>query len=236
MRLLLVEDEELLGRATAQALVKAGYGVDWVRNGQDALASIRTHEYDAVLLDLGLPDITGESVVRTLRTGKSTVPVLVLTARGQVDDRVRILDLGADDYLVKPVDLKELAARLRAVQRRLAAGIDCEQVQKVGPLELHLAARQARWNGEPVVLTARQFDLLEALVVRRPHVVSRSKLEDALYGWGDEVDSNAIEVHVHMLRRRFAPGLIQTVRGKGYMLGSEETLLAESQRQRPPTH
>lgn len=230
MRLLLVEDEEMLGRATAQWLDKAGHAVDWVKSGKDARAAARSHEYDAILLDLGLPDIQGEAIVKDLRSSRSVTPVIVMTARGQIEDRVSILDLGADDYLVKPVDLSELGARLRALQRRVAAGLDCADVQKIGPLELHQASRLACWNGKPVTLTARQFDVLEALVLRRPRVVSRAQLEDALYGWGDEVDSNAIEVYVHMLRRKFTPGLIQTVRGKGYLMGSEEVLEAELRR------
>jgi DNA-binding response OmpR family regulator len=230
MRLLLVEDEEMLGRVTAQSLVKAGYAVDWVQNGQDARGAAAAHEYDAILLDLGLPDIPGESIVKELRASRSITPVIVMTARGQIEDRVSILDLGADDYLVKPVDIAEVGARIRAVQRRAANGLDCADIQKIGPLELQQASRLVRWNGEVVVLTSKLYDVLEALVLRRPRVVSRAQLEDALYGWGDEVDSNAIEVYIHMLRRRFTPGLIQTVRGKGYMLGSEDVLTAEARK------
>lgn len=230
MRLLLVEDEEILGRLTAQSLVKKGYAVDWVRTGQEARDAAKVHEYDAILLDLGLPDIPGENIVKQLRAGGSVTPVIVMTARGQIEDRVSILDLGADDYLVKPFDIAEVGARIRAVRRRAANSLDCGLLQKVGPLELQLASRQARWNGETVVLTPKLYDVLEALVLRRPSVVSRAKLESVLYGWGDEVDSNAIEVYIHMLRRRFSTGLIQTVRGRGYRLGDEQVLAAEARK------
>lgn len=230
MRLLLVEDEELLGRSTAQALDQAGHLVEWVRTGSEARAAGRAHEYDAILLDLGLPDIAGEVVVRDLRAARLTTPVIVLTARGQIEDRVAILDLGADDYLVKPVNMSELGARLRAIKRRANASLDCSEVQRIGPLELHQASRLVRWNGEPVELTTRQYDVLETLVLRRNRVVSRAQIEDALYGWDDGVESNAVEVFIHMLRRKFTPGLIQTVRGKGYLLGTPEVLEAELRR------
>jgi len=230
MRLLLVEDEEMLGRLTAQSLAKAGYAVDWVQSGQSAQGAAKVHEYDAILLDLGLPDIPGESIVKDLRACGSMTPVIVMTARGQIEDRVSILDLGADDYLVKPVDITEVGARIRAVRRRAANSLDCGETQKIGPLELQQASRLVRWNGEPVVLTSKLYDVLEALVLHRPGVVSRAQLEDALYGWGEEVDSNAIEVYIHMLRRRFSPGLIQTVRGRGYMLANEEVLAAEARK------
>jgi DNA-binding response OmpR family regulator len=233
LRLLLIEDEEVLGRVTAQALVKADFAVDWVRTGQEGRAAVQTHEYDAILLDLGLPDISGEAFVKRLREGRATTPVIVLTARGQIEDRVTVLDLGADDYLVKPIDIAELGARLRAVRRRTSASVNYSDTQRVGPLELYQSSRTALWNGRPVTLTSKEFDVLEALVLRRPRVVSRSQLEEVLYGWGDEVESNAIEVYVHFLRRKFAPGLIITVRGKGYQIGSEELLLAEAGKSEP---
>jgi DNA-binding response OmpR family regulator len=156
--------------------------------------------------------------------------VIVLTARDQIRDRVNALDLGADDYLVKPVDLDELGARLRAVRRRASATNAASDSQTHGPLQLEQGSRIARWCGEEVTLTAKEFDVLEALLMRRPRVVSRQQLEDVLYGWGDEIESNAIEVYVHFLRRKFIPGLIVTVRGKGYQMGNEDVLNAEATR------
>jgi DNA-binding response OmpR family regulator len=224
MRLLLVEDDEALGQATSDALQGAGQRLDWVRNCMDARAAARLHEYDAILLDLGLPDMPGEELMRQLRSAKSNTPIIVLTARSQVEDRVNLLDLGADDYLVKPFDINELRARLRAVKRRTSGHNDASDVQTVGPLELFQASRTARWKGRQVTLTGKEFDVLETLLLRRPRVVSRAQLEEVLYGWGDEVESNAIEVYVHFLRRKFTPALIVTVRGKGYQIGSEEIL------------
>lgn len=232
MKLLLVEDDEMLGKATVAALQRGNLRVDWVRNAGDAKAAARSHEYDAILLDLGLPDMPGEQFVKQLRGAKNATPIIVLTARDGIADRVNVLDLGADDYLVKPIDLSELGARLRAVRRRTSSNDnDAADVQRIGPLELFQASRAARWRGEPVTLTAKEFDVLEALLMRRPRVVSRRQLEDVLYGWGDEVESNAIEVYIHFLRRKFVPGLIVTVRGKGYQIGSEEVLNAEAARQ-----
>ncbi len=236
MRLLLVEDEELLGRLTTQALERAGHVVDWVRVGREARAAAQAHLYDAILLDLGLPDVSGELILKDLRNARTRSPVIVMTARGQIEDRIKVLDLGADDYLVKPVDTEELAARLRAVQRRAAAGVDVGDVQTVGPLELQQSTRTVRWRGEPVTLTGRQFDVLETLVLRRPGLVTRAQLEDALYGWGDEVDSNAIEVYIHMLRKKFGAGLIVTLRGRGYKLGSVDELEAEARRRDAGLH
>jgi DNA-binding response OmpR family regulator len=233
MRLLLIEDEEVLGRITAQELGASNFAVDWVRNGKEARAAMQAHEYDAVVLDLGLPDVPGEVLMKELRARQATTPVIVLTARGHVEDRVSMLDLGADDYLVKPCNISELGARLRAVKRRASAAVHYTDVQTVGPLELQQASRSVRWNGAPVTLTTKEFDVLETLVMRRPRVVSRSQLEEALYGWGDEIESNAIEVYIHFLRRKFTPGLIVTVRGKGYQIGSEEILLAEASKSGP---
>lgn len=233
MRLLLIEDDEMLGAATRAALEAKGMRVDWVRNGSDASAAARTHEFDALLLDLGLPDLSGDQVIRQLRDDKAKTPLIVLTARDRMEDRILMLDLGADDYLVKPVDISELCARLRAVRRRTSAANNASDVQVVGPLELLLSARMARWFGEPVALTSKEFDLLETLMLRRPRVVSRQHIEDTLYGWGDEVESNAIEVYVHFLRRKFTPALIVTVRGKGYQIGHEDVIRAEALRNKP---
>lgn len=227
MRLMLVEDEEMLGRFTAQSLIKSGFAVDWVKNGADAQASVRVHNYDMILLDLGLPGMSGEALIRQLRAARITTPIIILTVRGQIGDRIAMLDLGADDYLVKPVDMAELRARIRALKRRTAAVVDHSDVQRIGPLELHQSSRSAVWNGQPVTLTPKEFDVLEALMLRRPRIVTRAQIEDALYGWGDEVESNSIEVYIHFLRRKLSAKLIVTVRGKGYQIGSEESLLAE---------
>ena len=230
MKLLLVEDDEMLGRATMNALQRESLRVDWVRNGMDAKIAARSHEYDAILLDLGLPDMAGEQFLQQLRGLKNNTPVIVLTARDQMRDRVNALDLGADDYLVKPIDLDELGARLRAVRRRVSPTNDASNVQVHGPLELEQGSRTVRWCGAEVMLTGKEFDVLEALLMRRPRVVSRKQIEDVLYGWGDEIESNAIEVYVHFLRRKFTPGLIVTVRGKGYQIGNEDVLRAEAAR------
>ncbi len=230
MKLLLIEDDEMLGKATVNALQRGSLRVDWVRNGIDAKLAARSHEYDAILLDLGLPDMAGEQFLQQLRGAKNGTPVIVLTARDQIRDRVNALDLGADDYLVKPFDLDELAARLRAVRRRVSPTNDASNVQVHGPLELEQGSRTVRWCGAEVMLTGKEFDVLEALLMRRPRVVSRKQIEDVLYGWGDEIESNAIEVYVHFLRRKFTPGLIVTVRGKGYQIGNEDVLRAEAAR------
>jgi DNA-binding response OmpR family regulator len=224
MRVLLVEDDEMLANATADGLKDAGNSVDWVRTCMDAKAAARLHEYDAILLDLGLPDMPGEALLRDLRSVRSDTPVIVITARSLIEDRVDLLDLGADDYLVKPFDINELRARLRAIARRTVGKNDASDVQLHGPLELFQASRTARWKARQVTLTAKEYDVLETLVLRRNRIVTRAQLEEILYGWGDEVESNAIEVYVHYLRRKFTPSLIVTVRGKGYQIGSEEIL------------
>lgn len=232
MKLLLVEDDETLGDATASALRAGSLEVDWVQRAQDARTAVRLRTYDAVLLDLGLPDMPGDEFLRQLRASKDQTPVIVLTARRQIEDRVNVLDLGADDYLVKPVDVNEVCARVRAVRRRLATSAVLVDHYVVGPLMLYRASRSASWCGQPVSLTTKEYDLLEALVVRRPHVVSRHQLEEILYGWTDEIDSNAVEVHVHYLRKKFAKSLVVTVRGQGYQIGSDDLMTAEADVQR----
>ncbi|CAD5373352.1 Transcriptional regulatory protein QseB [Rubrivivax sp. A210] len=228
MRILLIEDDEPLGRVVTESLGKVSFTVDWARNGRDATTAARGHDYDMVLLDLTLPDITGEVWLKQFRAGRRTAPVIVLTARGLIEDRVTMLDLGADDYMVKPFDLVELQARIRALKRRTSAGVDLSDVQHIGPLEVGMASRTVRWNGKLVVLTAKEYDVLETLVLHRPKIVSRAQLEEALYGWNDEIESNSIEVYVHFLRRKLSPRLITTVRGKGYQLGTAEALAAEA--------
>jgi DNA-binding response OmpR family regulator len=216
LRILLVEDDVLLGTSTKIGLEQDGYAVDWVNDAEAADRALTTHVYDAVLLDLGLPGTDGETLLQGWRVRGERTAVLVLTGRGYVLDRVRLLNLGADDYLVKPFDLTELDARVRAVVRR-AAGVSSSAL-KVGHLELIPESQSVLWRGEPVVVTSKEFWLLEALVRNKNRVLTRRQLEDALYGWGDEVESNAVEVHIHHLRRKLSRDVIQTVRGAGYGL------------------
>ena len=218
MRLLLVEDDPLLGAAVQCSLSRVGYAVDWVRNGADFRLSVATHHYELVVLDLGLPDSAGDTLLKQLRAKRSSVPVIVTTARGGILDRVALLDLGADDYLVKPFDLNELSARIRSVLRRTPLEDGREDAFTHGPLQLYPHRHSATWHDEPVPLTHREFCVLEALVRKRNQVLSRGQLEEALYGWGEEVDSNAVEVYIHFLRRKLGSHVIQTVRGVGYQL------------------
>ena len=216
MRILLAEDDTLLGDGLRAGLRQAGFQVDWVRDGRAAERELRAEPYAAAVLDLGLPLMDGLDVLAAVRRAGVTVPVLVLTARDAVPDRIRGLDGGADDYVVKPVDLHELAARLRALVRR-AHGQPQEQLQAQGVV-LEPATRCVTLDGAPVQLSAREFDLLHVLMLRPGHVLSREQIEQHLYGWGQEIDSNAVEVHIHNLRRKLGSGLIQTVRGVGYTL------------------
>ena len=219
MRILLAEDDALLGDGLRAGLRQLGFQVDWVRDGEAALRELRGEPYAAAVLDLGLPRRDGLDVLAQVRRAGVTVPVLVLTARDAVPERIRGLDLGADDYVVKPVDLHELAARLRALVRR-AHGQPQERLQ-AQDLELDPAARSVRQGGQAVALAPREFDLLHVLMLNAGRVLSREQLEQQLYSWGREVDSNAVEVHVHHLRRKLGPELIQTVRGVGYLLPRE---------------
>lgn len=222
MRILMVEDDPLFGNALQKALQRAGYAVDWIENGRDFTGSMRAVEYDCVLLDLGLPGLSGEECLRTLRERSPGLSALVITARGGLMDRLRLLELGADDYLVKPVDLEEVTARVRAITRRAQqARAGDGSVLSHGELKLQPARRTAVWQGTVVPLTNREFWLLETLVRKKGQIVSRERLEEALYGWGDEVDSNTVEVYIHHLRRKLGPGLIRTVRGLGYHLAEE---------------
>ncbi len=215
MRVLIAEDDLLLGQAIRRGLELEGFTADWVTHGDAAEAAARTHGYEVIALDLGLPDIAGETLLQRWRAADNCTPVIVLTARGLVFDRVQLLDLGADDYLVKPFDLIELAARLRALARRGAARDQCLES---GPVRLARATRSATRDGQRFDLTNREYRILEALLRHRNCVVSQPQLEEALYGWGEEVESNAIEVHIHHLRRKLGRDLIQTVRGAGYRI------------------
>jgi two-component system OmpR family response regulator/two-component system response regulator QseB len=216
MRILLVEDDKLLGDGVQAGLNQSGFSVDWVRDGIAAGLALQTGEFAAVVLDLGLPRLSGLDVLRRLRSAGNKVPVLILTARDTVEDRIKGLDSGGDDYLVKPFDLHELAARLRALVRRSRG--EAAPLLRVGAVELDPAARRARFRGEPVELSSREFALLHELMLNAGRVLSREQLAEHLYAWGEEVESNALEVHVHHLRRKLAPGLIQTVRGVGYLI------------------
>jgi two-component system response regulator QseB len=218
MRLLLVEDDAMIGEALRTGLRRDGFAVDWVRDGDSADQVLRTEPFDLLLLDLGLPRKDGLQLLKSLRSRNEMLPVLIITARDAVSDRVQGLDAGADDYLVKPFDLDELAARIRTVLRRMPTADASEGAFSHGPLRLFPKRHAATWNGTCVALTHREFWVLETLVRRRNQVLSRAMLEEALYAWGEEVDSNAIEVYVHYLRRKLGSELIQTVRGVGYQL------------------
>ena len=219
MRILLAEDDPLLGDGLRAGLRQQGFLVDWVRDGQAAERELLTEPYAAAVLDLGLPLKDGLHVLGAVREAGIRLPVLVLTARDTVPDRIRGLDLGADDYVLKPVDLGELAARLRALVRR-SHGQPQEHLQAQGVV-LDPAGRCATRDGEAVQLSTREFDLLHVLMLSAGRVLTREQLEQQLYSWGQEVDSNAVEVHIHHLRRKLGSGLIQTVRGVGYLLPRE---------------
>jgi len=218
MRVLLAEDDSSLGETLRSWLQCDGYAVDWVRNGALADTALSTHDYQCVLLDRGLPGMEGDAVLRRLRARRATLPVIFITARDTVADRVLGLDMGADDYLVKPFDLEELSARMRAALRKQAQQASVEL--RHGDISLDPVGKIATLAGEPVALTAREFMVLEALMRRPTHIVARAKIEEALYAWGEEVESNAIEVHVYNLRRKLGAGRIVTVRFQGYRLAA----------------
>ena len=216
MRVLVVEDDVMIGRAVADGLQADGHAVDWVRDGAAAELALKHGPYELAVLDLGLPRKDGFEVLKALRRARIEVPVLIMTARDAVADRVAGLDHGADDYLVKPFDLDELLARARAVVRRKAGRSTTDMA--CGALSVDPVKRIVTFRGEPVELSAREFAVLEALMKEPGAVVSREKLEDAVYGWGEEVGSNSIEVHLHHLRRKLEPALIRNVRGVGYRI------------------
>ncbi len=226
MRLLLVEDDRMIGDTLRAALRLEGYAVDWVRDLAAAQATLASERFDLVLLDLGLPPggppgeargaalADGLDLLRTLRAREDATPVIVLTARDGPGDKVRGLDIGADDYIVKPFELDELNARIRAVLRR--HGGRAQSVLTHGGVALDPATRQVSLNGTPVMLSAREFAVLEALMVRPGALLSRAQIEDRLYGWGEEIESNAVSVYIHQLRRKLGADFIQNVRGVGY--------------------
>jgi len=220
MRLLLVEDDPMIGEALLELLrAEQHYAVDWVRDGAMADTALLSQTYDLVLLDLGLPKRDGLDVLRALRQRRDKVPVLVATARDAVTDRVAGLDAGADDYVLKPYDMSELLARIRALLRRGAG--QGEPVFSAHGVSLNPATREATSNGQPVTLSAKEWAVLEPLIARPGLVLSRAQLEEKLYGWKDEISSNAVEVYIHGLRKKLGAGFIQTVRGLGYLVPRE---------------
>lgn len=220
MRVLLVEDDELLGEGVRSGLTQAGFAIAWVQDGERAKLALATEPFDAVVLDLGLPKLDGLTVLRQLRAKGSQVPVLILTASDSVQDRVAGLDAGADDYVAKPFALAELQARLRALVRRSKG--TAQPVLRHGRVTLDPARRSVTLDGAPVELSARELATLEALLLDAGRVLSRAQLEDKLYGWGEEIGSNTVEVYVHHLRRKLYPELIQTVRGVGYLVPEDD--------------
>jgi two-component system response regulator QseB len=220
MRLLLVEDDRLIGRGVYETLRDEGYAVDWVRDGDAAAAQLKTRVHDLVILDLGLPRQEGLSVLRNLRADRNDIPVLIVTARESPADRVLGLDSGADDYLTKPFNLDELGARIRALLRRRAGRTD--PIISHRGVSMNVATHSVTLNGQDVTLTAREFFLLHALLERPGAVLSRDQLLEKLYAWGDEVESNTIEVYVHSLRKRLGADFIVTVRGVGYAVVSAQ--------------
>jgi len=216
LRVLLAEDDPMIGASIRSGLRQDGFAVDWVDDGRAAEEALAGNVHDALVLDLGLPRRTGLEILSAMRRRGDARPVLVLTARDAVADRVAGLDSGADDYLVKPFDLGELAARLRALLRRGSGR--AAPVLEAGDVELNPATREVRLRGDPVAVSPREFALLEALLARPGVILSRAQLEDKLYGWTDPVESNAVEVHIHALRKKLGAEFIRNVRGVGWMV------------------
>jgi two-component system OmpR family response regulator len=216
MRVLLIEDDRMIGAAVEQALRDAAYAVDWVMDGETALTAAESDTYELVLLDLGLPKADGREVLRRLRARDRKLPVIIVTARDGVDDRVDGLDLGADDYLVKPFETRELLARMRAVLRREGSGASALLTN--GALKLDPATREASFQGRTALLTARELALMQALLTRPGTILSRSELERQIYGWNEEVESNAVEFLIHGLRKKLGSTAIRNVRGVGWMV------------------
>lgn len=221
MRLLVLEDDPDLGDALCAGLRQGGHVVDWFRDGHEADAAVASAAYDAMVLDLGLPGVDGLEWLRRWRARGLALPVLVLTARDGIDQRITGLDGGADDYLIKPIATEELAARLRALLRRASGRSQAAWTH--GALRFDPATQEVHWQGRAVALTGRELALLEALLKHPQRVLSKAQLQERLYDWGgSEPESNALEVHVHHLRRKIHPGIVRTVRGVGYALGAPE--------------
>jgi two-component system response regulator QseB len=219
VRILLVEDDPLLGEGVCAGLRREENAIDWIKNGETALSALKETQYDCVILDIGLPKMSGLEVLREMRESNDATPVLILTAQDDISDRVKGLDSGADDYLVKPFEFSELCARLRALTRR-ARGTASESI-KYNNIVIDTAAHTVKYNNKAVILSRREFALLVELITSQGQVLSRHHLEQKLYSWGDEIESNTIEVYIHHLRKKFYGELITTVRGVGYIIARE---------------
>ena len=220
MRILLVEDDRMIGDSVRTSLRQDGYAVDWVRDGSVAESALATGHFDLVLLDLGLPGKDGIEVLRGIRQRKIRTPVIVITARDEIGDRVRGLDAGADDYVIKPFDLEELAARIRSTLRRSSGHAEPE-IEILG-VRINPATREVTRDGQPVILSAKEYAIVEALMLRPGAVLSRGQLEERMYGWGEEIESNAVEVFIHGVRRKLGSNFIQNLRGVGYFIPKPE--------------
>ena len=216
MRVLLIEDDPMIGKSLRQALQNESMVVDWTRSGVEGEEALVANDYGAVLLDLNLPDRNGIDVLRSTRQSGNKAPLLVITARDDVDDRISGLDLGADDYLVKPFDTRELVARIRAVQRRRSGSV--RSTLQTAAITLDLATHEMTYGEHSRILSAREFALMRALMERPGIILSRAQLEERLYGWGEEVESNALDVLIHSLRKRFDKDIIRNLRGAGWMV------------------
>jgi two-component system OmpR family response regulator len=220
MRILLIEDDPMIGRGLHDALRRESMSVDWVTDGHDGLEALKSTEYMLCLLDLGLPGLSGTEILRLARQSGNKTPAVMITARDALDDRVAGLDLGADDYLVKPFEIRELLARIRAVIRR--NGGQAVSVIGTAGVELDLANHELRYRGQAQLLPAREFALMAALLERPGTILSRTQLEERIYGWGEEVESNAIDVLIHYVRRKFDNAIIRNVRGAGWMVPKDQ--------------
>lgn len=220
MRILLIEDDELLGNGVYTGLCQEGYTVDWLKDGVSAEQALQTENFDAMVLDLGLPKLPGIDLLQLIRNRGLVTPVLILTARETVEDRVEGLDSGADDYMTKPFELEELYARLRALLRRFSGRAG--SLLEFGDITLDPASHDVSLKGKPITLSRREFALLHKLLENAGRVLSRDHLTQSLYGWEDDVDSNALEVHIHNLRKKFGNTFIRTIRGVGYMVDKEQ--------------
>lgn len=221
MRILLVEDDVMIAKGLQTALRAEQYVVDWVADGTQADAALSAEHFDLVLLDIGLPGMDGVAVLKRLRARRKTSPVIIMTARDAVEDRIKGLDAGADDYIVKPFDVDELAARIRSALRR-SAGY-AEPAIQISDVRVQPATKEVTRDGQAVQLSAREYAIVEALILRPGAVLSRAQLEERIYGWGDEIGSNAVEVHVHGIRRKLGDDFIQNVRGIGYFIPKPRT-------------
>ncbi|MBM4211493.1 MAG: response regulator transcription factor [Gammaproteobacteria bacterium] len=222
MRILLVEDDSLLGDGIRCGLSEFGYTVDWMTDGQMAIYALQNEHFDAIVLDLGLPKKSGLEVIRTIRASKINTPALILTAKDGIADRIAGLDAGADDYMTKPFDLDELAARVRAIIRRSSTRQNQTPLLEIGNISLNPASFKVKMNNKDVPISRREFTILHKLMECENRVVTRDIITQSLYGWGDDVDSNTIEVHIHNLRKKLGNGItIKTIRGIGYMIENE---------------